>query len=526
MRTRVLFLVLIISIALCPTTWAQRDAISIFGYQDSLSAGYGLSELDFSGRQAKLEYFGPSPRADKLYWMGEGSALSNPTGTLLLYSGGCDIREANGRQIPGTQPLVEDDLTLNCIASSMDRWPGEIILPAPDSWGDSVAYMLVHNLSIPGHDTTVKSTGVTALRVARRRGQYTLTERIPVGNHSSYASTQMTAYPAPESIGGGWWLPLIEHDSNRWHMYRVAGVDESWTAFTSSTTGPKWRTSQIFENEIKFSPDGNFLALNGGNPGLTIYDFNALTGSLNFLFTVPSLTPEETGYGGAAWSSNSRHLYFGCPEDSDAQVCVLDMNIARASNDPSVAVTKIGRINSSEGIQYRNWPYAFGEMWLAPDCRIYVNPSASNFNIHIIEHPNRGGHDAGLVINAVDAPTRFSVDGFISFPNYRATSGCDSTIAPIEGAISNNLDLDKPQTGLTIYPNPAGHFATVGHLPTYAKVSLVGVSGETFMNLTPNNKTERDLDLRRIPTGVYFVVVVDPITKATESIRLVIGPEK
>jgi len=301
--------------------WAQRDAVSIFGYYDSLSTGFGLSKLDFRSNQAKLEYFGPSPRSDKLYWMGEGSALSSPSGSLLLYSGGCDIREAQGRLVAGTQPLIQDDISFFCeSASPRDKFPNELMLPAPDSWGDSVAYMLVHEISFPGSDTTFKSLGVTALRLARRRGQYSLTDRIPFGDHPAYVSTPMTAHPAPEPLGGGWWLPLVEHNSNRWHIYRVAGVDEAWNDFSSSSTGPKWRSNQILENQIKFSPDGKYLALNGGDLGMTIYSFDPLTGGLEFLFPIPAFETENFNYGGVAWSSNSRQLYYGCPENNDSYV--------------------------------------------------------------------------------------------------------------------------------------------------------------------------------------------------------------
>ena len=163
-------------------------------------------------------------------------------------------------------------------------------------------------------------------------------------------------------------------------------------------------------------------------------------------------------------------------------------------------------------------------MWLAPDCRIYIEPKAANFNVHIIEHPNRGGHEAGLVVNAVDSPTRFTSDGFISFPNYRAVSGCDSTIAPIEGAISNNTGPIVTKKGLSIYPNPAQNFVTIGKLSPNAEVSLVGVSGERFINLAPSLDVERTLDIRKVPSGAYFVVVHDLVSKIETSLKLVIGP--
>jgi len=219
--------------------WAQRDAITIFGYYDSLNVGLGLTKLDFRSSQAKLEYFGPSPRTDKQYWMGTGSALSNPDGTLLLYSDGCDVREANGRLIAGTNPLVEDDYSAQCSNLAFtDGWPNEVLLPAPDAWGDSVAYMLVHKISFPGDDTTFKSLGMTALRIARRQGRYILTDRIPFGDHSAYVSMHVTAYPAPAAIGGVWCVPVVEHATNRWQVDRVAGMDDSWNEVTSTGTGP------------------------------------------------------------------------------------------------------------------------------------------------------------------------------------------------------------------------------------------------------------------------------------------------
>ncbi len=503
--------------------FGQRDAVSVFGYGNTPSDGYGLSMLSFTRGQAAFKPFTQNPYPNGLYFIGTGSALSSPNGQLLLYSGGCDVREAlSNREVPGSVPFVDDYLNeAQCTESGyLDGWKSELLLPAPDSWGDSVAYVIAHQTMWPAADSTFSSRGLEIKRMARRQGQYEVTNTYVIDD-KRLVSSQLTGYPVPPNLGGGWWVPLIEHNSNRWRVYQIGGHNPSLTSYALSTTGPIRRSEHIYEAQLVFSPDGKYLAVNGVDPGLTVYSFNKSNGKLNFNFHVAHTNMDNGNSLGVSFSSNSKHLYFGGTNAYDPQLYTLDVERASASTNPITHIVKLGSIGVRD--LHRNWPYAFGNMWLAPDCRIYIDPEASNFNVHIIEHPNRGGEEAGLIINAVDAPTRFDVDGFIAFPNYRAKYGCDSTILPIVGSVSSAVSSQTEQSPIIIFPNPASDATVISGLRRGSQLSIYTAQGALVEELTtPTDNAALPLSLKLYPPGVYTVHELHSSTGYQRSAKFVV----
>ena len=315
----------------------------------------------------------------------------------------------------------------------------------------------------------------------------------------------MMRIPATPAPRGGYWALSMTDSTNRWYAWRIDDDDQgpglAIDAPTVSTTGPSLSGSDIDGAQISFSSTGRFLVVHTRAMGALIYRFDANRGQLDYLTSVGNNAWPSYG---AMFSPNERYLFrVNSPEEgSVGELQQINVSsITHGTNEP-IETYVHGRVATLDS--YRDWYNGIGMLWLAPDCRMYVDPLQANINLHIVMHPDRWGADAVAIFNAAEAPTRMA-SSFATMPNYRYF-GCDSTIAPLAGIM---VAAQEPAVGdetvLSLAPNPAadGVWVRVGRLTEV--ITVTDVAGRQRFQTRVGGVERLYLDIGSLEAGVYVV---------------------
>jgi hypothetical protein len=193
--------------------------------------------------------------------------------------------------------------------------------------------------------------------------------------------------------------------------------------------------------EIKFSPDGNRLAVNAngvaGNDSsniLTVCDFDKSTGQVTNAINLPfsrgefglSFSPDNSKLYGTTWKA------FGFTLNDYNYLYQFDLS----SDDPSTI------INSKQIIDSLQVPSSFGTLKIGPDGKIYVRYANSDF-LGVINFPNLPGTACNYLRNGFyigNQTYQYGLNNYIEYTKY-----CDIT------GISTHGENDN---GINIFPNP------------------------------------------------------------------------
>lgn len=193
--------------------------------------------------------------------------------------------------------------------------------------------------------------------------------------------------------------------------------------------------------EIKFSPNGNWLAFNGNGTGdndvtnmLTLFSFNKTTG----VVSPPIDLPYSRGDFGLSFSPDNSKLYgttwkaFNFSSGDSNYIYQFDLSGGNAATI----------IASKQTIASPPFPTSYGDTKLGPDGKIYVATNYSQY-LGVIPFPDLPGaacqyESDGFYLGR--ATVKFGLNNYIEYETY-----CHHTASLIE----NNFDERK----LEVYPN-------------------------------------------------------------------------
>lgn len=226
--------------------------------------------------------------------------------------------------------------------------------------------------------------------------------------------------------------------------------------------------------------------------GISFLDFNAQEGLLSNVRTISYPNMEEAH--GLVFAPNSRFIYVSALE----HIYQIDLTPLH----PDSVITYLGSAFTTD---IYGWPVAAGQMYLGPDCRLYISPSSTARLMHVIHQPDKKGLDCELDVGAIFPPSRVEFD-LPNLPMYRFNGSCDSTIS--WGIISGEEEIIPIEEEIRLYPNPASDYATLSLAAhhSFRQVAIWNMQGQEMMSINiPSEQQQISIALDQLAYGVYFI---------------------
>lgn len=456
--------------------------------------GYGGTSGDTSFGDVVLDYNNLPPKVFRevryLNFSHTIASYSDPiTGEILLYTNGIDIANSNHEIIENGSGLNPGYFSVRDATNGYNNAQGAFFIKSP---GATDTVLLIHQafeiIEVPPDlDVAGSLLYYTAIDISSGVGnEKVIRKNVPIIN-----SYQNIGHLTGVKHGNGrdWWMLMPAYDSNKIYRVKISNgpeiiVDSLLIQDTIFNGG----------GQAIFSPDGSqFVTVNkvwAFQPGqANIFDFDRCSGELynerSFIFGDTSF------YIGAAISPNSKFLYIS----EDFKLFQYDL----MSQDIKSSAIQVGQYLG----ELDPLPTRFFHLQLAPDDKIYMRTSTSNFSLHVINQPN----EKGLDCNFVKGQQRLGVYsiGIPNFPNYRLGKWQDS---PCDTLVSVSLQLQE--ASFNIYPNPASDkinaelingLSSDVHYEIYSAVGILLQRGK-IENLTKGIPTS--LNISSLKSGIYI----------------------
>jgi len=296
----------------------------------------------------------------------------------------------------------------------------------------------------------------------------------------------------------GWWI--IKNDLHSNCYYSILFKEGIFIEEKYECIGNENSSGGNGGGEAVFSPQGDKYAKFSPGDALFLFDFDRETGELsNYKF----IDIPQTGlFGGLSFSPSGQFLYVS----DRLYIRQYDVWSSDIEGSEVVVAEYDGFIGNSLG-----QGTTFGQMQLAPDCRIYLNTSSSQEYMHVIMHPDRKGVGCDVKQHSIDIffPNARSMP---YFPNYRLGTDeplCDSTKVIVLNGTLPPLGTTDLEGEIKTYPNPASDFINIvlydrGNYEMNF-LDLTGVIAYTY-------ETKEDIstvDIRSLKSGIYILRIKD-----------------
>ncbi|MCF8246333.1 MAG: T9SS type A sorting domain-containing protein [Saprospiraceae bacterium] len=420
--------------------------------------------------------------------VGTRATMSDTGGTLIFYSNGIKIHDADDQLMPNG-----DSINVGEVAFA--HWDGYIsafgmfCLPYP---GNPDKYFISHTrleyYTSPA--IIVPDLLYTVVDMSLNNGKGAVTQKNQQIKRGFYLERPSAVRHAN---GRDWWVAVPELHKNSIFTYRLSpeGVVDTMPQVIGYK--PSWPDSAIAPGQNFFSPDGyRYIDIDYVN-GIRIYDFDRCTGLFsNYRWIKFPVTP-KAGYG--AMSPNSRFLYL--TTDNSNLMVQFDL----WADDIAASADTVGIF---DGFIEDAYDARFLDMALGADGKIY---SASNTkHMHVINDPDVKGTACGFVQRQVSLQSFGNAPPV--YPNYR--------LGPIDGSPCDTLGIDVAAEEVVpveaavfgIYPNPTREAINLtGQVPLYGDTNweLYNSLGKTVMaeRLSPGSQFQT-IALKGLASGIYY----------------------
>lgn len=424
----------------------------------------------------------------------EGCATySDTSGQVLFYTNGEKVWNRMNNLMPN-----------GLISAGGSTKSQTIIIPFPGS--DSLYYIIT--TCIQGQPASVAEYHIVDMSL-----------NSGMGDLSSKNNQLTTAIPTEQvaatyhANGTDIWLVLHEYLTNNFLVFHVtpAGIPAFPQYYPVGTPHIICPSNMNARGQIKFSPDGSKLAINGNGAGndvltnlLTIYDFDIATGVVSNPLDLPysrgdfalSFSPDNTKLYGATWKAFN--------------FTINDYNILYQFDLSSGVPATI--INSKVILDSVLLPQSFGDMKLGPDGRIYIGRNNADY-LDVIRFPDVAGAGCNYVKNDFylgGKTSKFGLNNYIEYRNY-----CDNTVGvdEIEGNVNPGL-----------YPNPANSIVNLklSVAVVEANVTISNAAGQVVQHVTGLNGSEFKIYCEELSAGFYVMRLFEKGTIITTEKLVVI----
>jgi PKD repeat protein len=218
------------------------------------------------------------------------------------------------------------------------------------------------------------------------------------------------------------WVATYNPNTNTYYFYLITkyGIIDCPDSFRVTKFKTDYRNAV---GQLKFSPDGMYLASNAGNVFYTTFcKFDNENGTIKKYFNIPSFPPYSSEY-----SSNGKYLYV---LDRKSELSQYDIS---SFDSIKIAASRIKINTFPRGTIYG--------MQIGPDRKIYIARPGEHF-LSIINNPDSAGLKCGYKDTGLSLGNRISAVGFPNFNqsyfytpsvDYAYAQDCRTNIIAFEG---------------------------------------------------------------------------------------------
>ncbi len=456
-----------------------------FGQNRASQLYFGDCIIDFSKPEIEVINSGLKMQSFESY-----ASICDEAGNLICFSNGGDysIKEEDsyGGIWNSDYELIENAELFDsggCYSSSR----GAILLPVPNHnpKTKNKFYLITHDCSETNHLNEGHNSGLTyaLIDMNENNGKGKVIEKyktiIPYsesGNlnvNSSQETVAITQHPNKKD----YWIFSVSNDS-------ICSI-----LLTENGFSPPRRYHQL-RGAVMLSPNGKYLFAQH-----QIWEVDLINGNLTLKHTLPHT--REHPYFQPEFSPNGKLLY--CKSEDGSSLYQYNIE----ASDFIASRVKITSFENSFDTNY-------GDLFLAPNQKIYIYRNSHNSFTGVIQCPN----SIGLAC-AYD-PTNISIGGgtfkhgapnvvsnylYFDSPN-ECSNGLNETFKDLINFSFNNQEIkiqsSKNQLSVSIYD-------------THGKIMLT----------KKTNSTDFSISLQEIPSGIYFARIQNQ--KASKSFKFVIS---
>ena len=442
---RLILFMSLLSITVAVSAQSKRDYVWLFGYNSNdypEHPGVDGVVLDFNHIPVDIT---ANEIALVLRW--NYSGICDTGGNLLLYTNGCAVANGNHEIIENGNGLSPGDFFNEfCPDFGYPNPQGSMILPVPNQEN---IYFLFHEeankVFVPEFDVLVQKLYLTTIDMEQNNGLGLVTNKNLVILEDSLYSGELTAIQ--HANGFDWWLMVPQKLNSSYYALLI--TSEGVADTVEQTIGHSTTDSGEGGGQALFSPDGQLYIRSNPNNGTFIFNIDRTNGLLsNFRFIPPF--EDESLFGGVVVSPNSRFLYVF----TSLNAFQYDLWADDIPASEVLVAEYDGFMNPFATIFYQGR--------IGPDCKIYVNSSATVRNLHVIHYPNERGIACGFEQHAITLPHNNgrTLPNLPSNFNLDVGPPCDTSLI-ISSVFSPFPSPQMPEKLFRVFPNPASDYVMV-----------------------------------------------------------------
>ena len=416
--------------------------------------------------------------------------LSDSTGKLLYYSGGCTINNFKHKTMVNGDSIGKGIFeTSFCTTLNDSAIPATLMLftvphPGNANWYYFFSLNLIHKVYKDGNTLAPTKLYYSIIDMSKNNGE----GEVIVKHHEILTDT--FAHAAIQGVRHknkkDWWIVMPKCRSN---CYFVILIDAKGVAkITKQCDGFVW--SGADSGQAVFSPNRKYYArLGSNNNNVNLFDFDNEKGTLKAKKTLYLTDTMLTS--GVAFSPNSRYLYAMCSQ----RVYQYDIK-AEDIEKSKIMIAKLVKSPKS------NYKTAFSQSMLAPDGKIYIAGQATHDYLHVIHKPNLPGLACNLEQYSLKLPC-YNGYGLPNMPHFKDWQEDTTKITAIN-------EWEEKGIKALVYPNPATtdiNLDLFGYVNQYKKgiFNLYDTQGNLAASYPLlQNHDEYRFDISNLANGMYF----------------------
>jgi hypothetical protein len=438
----------------------------------------------------------------------QGAVISDANGNLKYYANGCAIMDKNGDFLPNGKEINNGPIYKSYCWGYYPANDNIVLLPMPD---DTSRYFAFHN-SIEDVFYIIGDTA--AVSFPSLYFQYSeIDSKLNNGlgdvvkkNQLVFQDTIMTMgiHACRHANGKDWWIIAVEQLTMGFQRVLLTSKGVQYVGEQRLKSKLDFADTGI--GQAGFSNDGTKYAFGAPHDGVYIFDFDRCTGLFSNPRTISRTIPRPPCTG-LAFSPNSQFLYV------TERNRILQYDLIATDLEKSRIV-----IDTFDGTQSPT-DASFYTCKVAPNGKIYIATTNSNYMMHIVHKPNLKGKACDFRQHDLKLPELAYV-AMPNIPNFELGASDPNCKTPIIATQEVLLEIPKAK----VYPNPTSGNITVlykDEIDVNYTFDLFDTQGKpVFSQQLQNGKTSLELPTY-LPQGIYFWRVLNDM-KLMQSGKLVL----
>ncbi|MBK8242292.1 MAG: T9SS type A sorting domain-containing protein [Saprospiraceae bacterium] len=472
----------------------KRDYVWLLGGSNSFidDTNFYRFTLDFNKYPVGIS------RVKKDYRIHQNNAsIADRNGNLLMYTTGCNVSDRLFRPMPNGK--INEGFVANFYCKTEDYPLFNACLFIPSTIEEN-QYFLFHKFEEFDPDTALPGATVSKLLYSKidlnsNNGFGDIVDKNIVAINKYLSGGDLTA--AKNINNSDWWIVVPGRGNNSYYslLFNSISIQETVESKVGLTMG----IQDDGGSQSCFSPDGTKYARMVPSDGLYVMDFNRATGVLSNYMNIKTGKETNEYTVGVAFSPNSRFIYI------TTQVDLFQID-TWASDIPA----SLTLIDTWDGyVDEQIWAAQFGQMMLAPDCKIYMITRTSNRVMHVIHSPNEKGKACNFEQHGIHLPA-WNHASIPNFVNYRLgyEPVCDSTMTMTWNPFPS-------EEAVVCYPNPVQDKIFVELLnrdKLIQSIEVLDITGQLIIYKSFQGINFKELlDLGNLESGIYLIKVRDKV---------------